>query len=111
MFLRGKFFVSALDFLSKRTRFVNENYENLSDPIFFAKYKHMSLKFLEKSKKQLVQYLKYSERIQKRDERLGYNVKKEIFANNQEAVKFLSQLQKAVKTKPSDFLYLKNLRK
>ncbi|MDR1234590.1 MAG: APC family permease [Mycoplasmataceae bacterium] len=111
VFLRGRFFVSALDFLSKRTRFVNQNYENLSDPNFFAEYKHISLKFLGKAKKQLAQYLKYSERIQKRNEHLGYSVKKEIFTNNQEAVKFLSQLQKAIKTKPSDFLYLKNLRK
>ena len=72
---------------------VNENYEDLTDLKFRKAYKDSSENFLKKTKKQLLQYLKYSERIQKYDEKRGFQVKKEIFVNNQEAVKFLSQLQ------------------
>jgi hypothetical protein len=58
-----------------------------------------------------MRYLKDSEKIQKYDERRGLDVKQEVFANNQEAVKFLAQLQRQISTKPSNYLYLKNLRK
>jgi hypothetical protein len=109
--LKGKFYLSAINFFNKRNRLVNENYEDLSDPIFRTKYKEISNNFLNKTKKQLMQYLKYSEYIQHHNEKAGFNVKKEIFENNQEAVKFLSQLQKQIRTKPSNYLYLKDLRK
>jgi hypothetical protein len=58
-----------------------------------------------------MRYLKHSEYIQKHDEKTGLNVKKEIFQNNQEAVKFLSQLQRQIRSKPSNYLYLSSLRK
>jgi hypothetical protein len=100
-----------LDFFHKRSKLVNDNYENLNDSKFNKQYKEMSTAFLNKTKKQLLEYLKYSEAIQKHNEHKGFDVKKEIFDNNQEAVKFLSQLQKNVNTQPINYLYLKSLHK
>jgi hypothetical protein len=71
----------------------------------------MSEKFLKHTKRQLLKYLKYSERIQHYDEKHGYKVKEEIRFNNDQSVKFLAQLQSRIHTNPSAYLYLKDLRK
>jgi cytoplasmic iron level regulating protein YaaA (DUF328/UPF0246 family) len=90
---------------------VNNNYEDLSNPKFLANYKNMSDKFLKKSKNELMNYLKCSERIQKYNEQRGLDVKKEFFKNNQNAVKFLAELQKHINTNPNAFIYLRSINK
>jgi hypothetical protein len=71
----------------------------------------MSDAFLKHTKRQLLNYLKYSEHVQLYDERHKYDVKDEITFNNEQSVKFLAQLQDSVHTNPSAYLYLKELRK
>jgi hypothetical protein len=98
--------VSALNFFHKRSKLINNNYDDLTSPKLQKKYDKDTEKFLKKSKKQLAMYLKYSEHVERFNAAHNNNSKKEIFRNNQEAIKFLAQVQSKIKTKPTDYLYL-----
>jgi hypothetical protein len=106
LFLRGKIYASALSFFGKRSKLINNHYDDLSSPKLQKKYDKDTEKFLKRSKKKLATYLKYSEHIEKFNAKHNNDSKKEIFRNNQEAIKFLAQVQNKIKTNPSDYLYL-----
>jgi hypothetical protein len=83
----------------------------LSSEKFQKKYEKSTESFLRKSKKQLMNYLQYSESIQHYNAQKGNDSRKEVFVHNQEAVKFMTQVQTRIKTKPADYLFLSTINK